>query len=284
VRRSDRALAVAAGVATAILLGFVVLPVLAIFLRVPLGELLAQVHSHAALQALRVSLETTLAALALIVLVGTPTAHVLATRSFRGRAALVTLLELPLVLPPAVAGIGLFAAFGRAGLLGASLKALGIQIPFTRIAVVTALAFVAMPFYVRQAIASFGSVDRRLLAASRTLGAGAGRTFFLVAVPLAGPGLSAGAALAWARALGEFGATIVFAGSLPGRTQTLPLAIYEQFSRGDLEAALAMAAVLVAVSGGLLLGTRVLLRRSRGRGREEAGPWPAASRSVSAIA
>jgi molybdate transport system permease protein len=276
-------MALGAGVATTILLSFVILPVLAIFLRVPPGRLVSQLHSRVTLAALGVSLKATAVALALIVVIGTPTAFVLATRRFRGISALITLIELPLVLPPAVAGIGLFAAFGRLGLLGGSLRALGIEIPFTQAAVVMALSFVAMPFYVRQAIASFGSVDPRLLAASRTLGAGAGRTFFRVAVPLARPGLSAGAALAWARALGEFGATIVFAGSLQGRTQTLPLAIYEEFSRGDLDTTLAISAILVAVSGGLLLTIRLLLR-SRGREEEEEEAWTPTLRSASVTA
>ena len=194
--------------------------------------------------------------------------------------ALTLLLELPLVLPPAVAGIGLFAAFGRFGLLGRPLRALGIEIPFTQAAVVMALAFVAMPFYTRQAVAAFASMDERLLGVSRTLGAGRTETFFRVAVPMAAQGLSAGAALAWARALGEFGATILFAGSLQGKTQTLPLAIYNRFSSGDLGAALAIAAMLVAVSVGLLAGARLLVRTRRTGG--SAG-WVPFSRSNSLI-
>ena len=207
-------LGIAAGIATAALVAFVLLPILAIFLRVPAGRLVAQVHSRVALQALGVSLKTSLIAVALILGVGTPAAHVLATTRFRGQGAILTLLELPLVLPPAVAGIGLFAAFGRFGLLGGGLRAIGVEIPFTQIAVVMALVFVASPFYVRQAVAAFASVDPQLVGAARTLGAGAAGTFLRVSVPLAWPGLSAGAALAWARALGEFGATIMFAGSL----------------------------------------------------------------------
>ena len=222
------------------------------------------------------SLKASLIAVALILAVGTPAAHVLATRRFRGQGAILTLLELPLVLPPAVAGIGLFAAFGRFGLLGGGLRAIGVEIPFTQIAVVMALVFVASPFYVRQAVAAFASVDPQLVGAARTLGAGAAGTFLRVSIPLARPGLSAGAALAWARALGEFGATIMFAGSLQGRTQTLPLAIYAQFSGGDLEAALAIAALLVVVSAGLLAGIRVFLRARPSEG-EEAG-WSRRSR------
>jgi molybdate transport system permease protein len=228
-----------------------------------------------ALEALGVSLKTSVVAVALIVAVGTPTAYVLAVRRFVGREAILTVLELPLVLPPAVAGIALFAAFGRFGLLGGALRTVGVELPFTQIAVVMALAFVAAPFYVRQAVAAFASLDGSVLWVARTLGAGPGRTFMRVAVPLAGPGLSAGAALAWARALGEFGATIMFAGSLQGRTQTLPLAIYVQFTSGGVDSALAMAALLVAASAGLLLGVHLLLRGRIRAAKEGEEPWTA---------
>jgi molybdate transport system permease protein len=281
MNRAGRWWALGTGLSVALLLAFVLLPVLAIYLRVPPGRLLSELHSHKTLDALLVSARCTGIALALIVAVGTPAAYVLATRKFPGRTLLITLVELPLVLPPAVAGVGLFAAFGRFGLLGSPLRAVGLEISFTQVAVVMALTFVAMPFFVRQAIAAFASVDRQLLAASRTLGAGPARTFVRVAIPLARPGLSAGAALAWARALGEFGATIVFAGNLQGKTQTLPLAIFEDFASGDVDGALAIAALLVAVSGGLLLGIRMLLR---GRDREEDEAWTPGSRSASAIA
>jgi molybdate transport system permease protein len=278
MRRSDKAAGIAAGVAAAVLFGFVITPILAIFLRVPASTLLDQLRSMVALQALEVSLRTTLMAVVLIVAFGTPAAYLLATKRFRGAGVLTLLLELPLVLPPAVAGIALFAAFGRFGLLGGALRAFGIQIPFTQAAVVMALAYVALPFYTRQAVASFESMDRQLLGASRTLGAGQARTFFRVAVPLARQGLTAGAALAWARALGEFGATILFAGSLPGKTQTLPLAIYDQFSGGNLDPALAMSALLVVVSAGLFVGVRVLLRTRR---QAEGDEWKPRSTSSS---
>ena len=254
------AAAVLTGAAAAVLVAFIGLPLLAIFLRVPLSMLLEQLRSPVARDALRISLQTSLVALAFIVIVGTPVAHLLGTRDFPGRTVVVTFLELPLVLPPAVAGIGLFAAFGRTGLLGSQLSAFGIHIPFTWVAVVMAQAFVAMPFYVRQAIAAFASVDPQLLAASRTLGMGSSRTFLRVAMPLSRQSLSAGAALAWARALGEFGATALFAGSLQGVTQTLPLAIYSEFSAANLETALAMSALLVAVSFGILITAKLLLR------------------------
>jgi molybdate transport system permease protein len=158
-----------------------------------------------------------------------------------------------------VAGIGLLAAFGRSGLLGHELSVLGVTVSFTQTAVVLAVAFVAGPFYVRPAIAAFEGIDPTLLGAARTLGAGPGRTFFRVALPLASGGLGAGAALSFARGLGEFGATIMFAGSLQGVTQTLPLAIYQEFAL-NFTTALAMSAILVVVSGALLVALRVTLQ------------------------
>ena len=240
-----------AAVAAAVALAFLVLPVAAIFLRVPPGELLQQLSSGVVTDALVVSAKTSLIAQALVLLFGTPLAYLLASRRFRGRAFVITLVELPLVLPPAVAGLGLLAAFGRAGLLGTS-------IPFTQTAVVLAVAFVSSPLYIRQGIAAFEAVDPDVVAASRTLGAGSTKTFFRVVLPLARSGLAAGEALAFARGLGEFGATIMFAGSLQGVTQTLPLAIYAEFSV-DFDTTIAMGALLVVVSAVLLVFLRLVL-------------------------
>ena len=248
--------------AATVALAFLALPVIAIFTRVPPGRLVRLLSKGVVTDALVVSAKTTLIAEALILLFGTPLAYLLATRRFPGRVVLVTLVELPLVLPPAVAGLGLFAAFGRSGLLGSTLDAFGLQIPFTQTAVVLAIALVASPLFVRTAIAAFEAVDPELVAASRTLGAGPARTFFRVALPLAGGGLAAGAALAFARALGEFGATIMFAGSLQRVTQTLPLAIYAEFDQ-DFEATLAMSAVLVLFSIVLLAALRIGLTWQR---------------------
>jgi len=206
-----------------------------------------------------VTLKTSVLALLLILAFGTPAAYLSAGASSRLALILTTVLELPLVLPPAVAGIALLVAFGRAGLLGGALHAFGLSLPFTQVAVVLSMTFVALPLYVRQAVATFAALDPTLLGASRTLGAGPARTFVRVALPLSAGGLGAGAALAWARAVGEFGATLIFAGSLEGRTQTLPLAIYAQL-QGDFRVAIAMAALLVAVSAGLLVGMKLLLR------------------------
>ena len=244
-----------AGVATG---AFLLLPLVALFTRVPLGTLLRQLDNGVVTDALVVSLKTTLIAQVAILVFGTPTAYLLATRRFPGRALAVTLVELPLVLPPAVAGIGLFAAFGRAGLLGSTLGVFGVELPFTQAAVVLAVAFVASPLYVRQAIAAFEAVDQSLVDASRTLGASPARTFARVALPLAAGGLAAGAALAFARGLGEFGATLMFAGSFQGVTQTLPLAIYAEFEN-RFEVALAIGALLVLVSAFLLVALKIRL-------------------------
>jgi molybdate transport system permease protein len=251
-------LAVGAGIAAFVALAFLVLPIVALFVHTSPGRLIDQLSVPAVKDAFLVSLRTSLIAQALIVLVGTPTAYLIATRRFPGRSLAITLVELPLVLPPAVAGIGLLAAFGRAGLLGSTFDALGFSIPFTQAAVVMAVAFVASPLYIRQAIASFEGVNPDLVSASRTLGAGPARTFLRVVLPLARAGLAAGIALSFARGIGEFGATIMFAGSLQGVTQTLPLAIYAEFAR-NFDTAVAIGAALVLFSLVLLLALRLLL-------------------------
>jgi molybdate transport system permease protein len=243
--------------AVALVVAFLALPLIALFLRVSPGDLFAQLGSEPARDALLVSVKTSLIAHVFVLAIGTPAAYLLATRRFRGRELIVTLTELPLVLPPAVAGIGLLAAFGRAGLLGGTLDAFGVSIPFTQSAVVLAVIFVSSPFYVRFTIAAFESVDPAYLDASRTLGANPRRTFFRVALPLAASGLSAASALAFARGLGEFGATIMFAGSLQGRTQTLPLAIYAQLDI-DFDVALAIGALLVLVSVAVIVALKLL--------------------------
>jgi molybdate transport system permease protein len=243
--------------ALALALAFLVIPIVAIFVDAGPGELLASLGERNSLEALRLSAITTLIALAIILVVGTPTAYLLATRAFPGKAVLVTLLELPLVLPPAVAGIGLLAALGPNGLLGGALESLGIRLVLETAGVVVALTFVSAPFYLRQAQAAFEAVDPDLLHASRTLGASEARTFARVSIPVASGGLVTGAALAWGRALGEFGATLMFAGSFVGITQTAPLAIYDRFA-SDFTAALALSAVLVVVSATILLGVKLV--------------------------
>jgi molybdate transport system permease protein len=243
--------------ATVVSLAFLLVPLVAIFAELSFADFVDGVTSDVALDALRVTAETNLIAMALIVLLGTPTAYLLATRRFRGRAFVVTLVELPLVLPPAVAGLGLLAAFGRFELLGRAFGELGVEIAFTKLAVILAVTYVASPFYVRTAIAAFESVDPDLVAASRTLGAGPARTFWRVALPVSAGGLGAGLALAFARGLGEFGATIMFAGSFQGVTQTLSLAVYQEFDVA-FESALAIGALLVLVSASVLLVAKAI--------------------------
>jgi molybdate transport system permease protein len=239
---------------------FLTLPVAAIFVDVGPADLLGSLDDPVAVDALALSLEATLAAVAIIVLVGTPAAWLIATREFPGRAIALTLIELPLILPPAAAGIGLLAALGPEGLIGPALADLGIELPLTTAGVIVALVFVSSPFYVRQAQAAFEALDRDLIDASRTLGSSEARTFARVAIPLALPSLGTGLALAWGRALGEFGATLMFAGSFRGVTQTAPLAIFERFAT-DFTAALALSAVLVAASAALLLVVKLLAGR-----------------------
>ena len=272
-----RAFDVLLATALAVVLTFLLLPLLALFVRVPPGTLAAQLTSDVALDALLVTLKTGVIAHVLVLAFGTPAAYLLATRRFRGRSVVIAAVELPLVLPPAVAGIALLVAFGRRGLLGDTFSAVGVEIPFTQLAVVLAVAFVASPFYVRQAIASFSAVDPALLDASRTLGAGPSRTFRRVALPLAASGLGAGSALAWARGIGEFGATIMFAGSFQGVTQTLPLAIYAQLDQ-DRDVAIAIGALLVLVSLAVLLAVKVIPSWTRSASASLIGSAPSPSR------
>jgi molybdate transport system permease protein len=249
--------AAAAVTAAAFALAFLVVPVLALFLRVSPVELVHALGTAAARDALVVSVKTSAIAHAAVLLIGTPAAYAIARARFRGRSLVLSLIELPLVLPPAVAGIALLVTFGRFGLLGGALDTFGVRLGFTQAAVVLAVAFVESPFYLRGAIASFESVDETLLDAARTLGARPFRVFARVAVPLAAGGLGAASALALARGLGEFGATLLFAGSLQGVTQTLPLAIYSQFEV-DLDTALAIGALFVLFGAALLSAIKLL--------------------------
>jgi molybdate transport system permease protein len=243
--------------ALAVALAFLTLPIVAIFVDSSPADLIDSLGDQGARDALWLSLRTTAAALVIIVIVGTPAAYLLATRTFRGKALVVTLVELPLVLPPAVAGVALLAAVGPKGLLGGTVDAAGIQLTLSTAGVVVALTFVASPFYVRQAMAGFAAVDRTLLDASRTLGASEARGFVRVMIPTAMPGLVAGGALALGRALGEFGATLMFAGSFQGITRTVPLEIYNRLGP-DFEGALALSAVLVVVSVAILLAVKLV--------------------------
>ena len=241
----------------ALTIAFLAIPIIALFAEVPLADVPELLRDPAVQETLLVTARTNAVANVLILAVGTPAAYLLATRRFRGRAAMITVIELPLVLPPAVAGIGLLAAFGAGGLFGDDLQQAGIVLPFTEWAVVLAVTFVASPFYVRQAIVAFESVDSALTDAARTLGASPLKTFARIALPLAAGGLVAGWVLAFARGIGEFGATIVFAGNVRGETQTLTLAIYEQLE-ADFDVALSIGILLVMISALVLISYKLL--------------------------
>lgn len=240
------------------LLTFLVLPVAVLLVRALAPAVLATLVAPAAVEALRLSLLTTALAMVAIVLFGTPLAYLLARGSFPGIRLLDALVDIPLVLPPVVAGLTLLLVFGRRGVIGGPLSAAGIDLAFTTTAVVLAQIFVASPFYVRALKVGFGAVPRELEAAARIDGASRWSAFWRVTWPLSLPAFTEGLVLAWARALGEFGATIVFAGSLQGRTRTLPLAIYAALER-DLDAALALAGVLTVVALVLFLIVRALV-------------------------
>ena len=237
-----------------------VLPVLALVVTAAPADLVAGLRHPVALPALWLSLATTAVSLALVLLLGTPLAWWLAQAEGRVAHAIETLVALPVVIPPAVAGIALLLTFGRRGLLGPTLAALGGAISFSTTAVVVAQIFVSAPFFLQGATAAFRGLDRSLLVVAQTLGASPARIFFRVALPLARGGLVSGAAMAWARALGEFGATLMFAGNLGGRTQTLPLAIYTALE-SDLRTAQSLSIVLVAVAFALLVAVRAGARR-----------------------
>jgi molybdate transport system permease protein len=237
---------------------FLGLPVLALVARAVLdGSLGVAIGTPAVIDALWLSLVTTSVSLAITVVLGLPLAFVLARRRFRGKGLLEAVVDLPIVLPPSVAGLALLLVFGRRGLLAAPFELLGISVPFTMIAVILAQTFVAAPFFIRSARTGIAAVDRDLEDAARVDGATEPQLFRSITVPLAGASLAAGLVMTWARALGEFGATIMFAGNIAGRTQTLPLVVYGEFQGGDVDASVAAAAILVLAALGVLLAVRV---------------------------
>jgi molybdate transport system permease protein len=252
----------AAAITLACLFGaFVGLPLAALLVRLPISQLADMMHQTIVVQALKLSFETTCAAALITVLGGTPLAALL-TRDFRGRDAIASLMTLPLVLPPVVAGLGLLLAFGRAGLLGRFLDIFGMHVPFSTAAVVLAQTFVAAPLYINAARSAFSRTDRELLDAAASLRASPVYAFARIAIPPALPALAAGLSLSAARGLGEFGATITFAGNLPGVTQTMPLAAYVA-AQSDMDAAVAISVVLACASYGALLAAGALSRTSR---------------------
>jgi molybdate transport system permease protein len=244
-------------------IGFLGLPVAAVVARTIVGgPALDSNVVRGVLDALGLSLLTTAGALVITVVLGTPIALRLARppngRRSKGLVLVETLIDLPIVLPPSVAGLALLLVFGRRGLFGPPLETAGMTIAFTTVAVILAQTFVAAPFFVRAARAGFAAVDRDLEDAARVDGADERRVFRHVTLSLAAPSVAAGLVMTWARALGEFGATIMFAGNVEGRTQTLPLLVYAEFQTGDLDTSLAAAAILVVAAFGVIVAVRLL--------------------------
>ena len=240
----------------ALFLGF---PVAALVVRsVVDGSLANAVGAQVVTTALALSLATTAVSLVMTVALGLPLAYILARRRFRLRWLLEAVVDLPLVVPPSVAGLGLLLLLGRRGVLGGPLEAVGVEVPFTTLAVVLAQTFVSAPFFVRSARSGIEGVERDLEDAGRVDGASELRVFRHITMPLAAGPVAAGLVMSWARAMGEFGATIMFAGNIEGRTQTLPLVVYSEFQGGDLDAAIAASAILVLAALGVLVAVRVI--------------------------
>lgn len=259
--RFGRWLALLAGV---VLFAFLALPLASLIVRTIQRYDGVSEHTWATLrQAMSLSLVTTSITISVVLLLGTPLAYLLGRHDFRGKTIVETIIDLPVVLPPAVAGLALLMAFGRRGLVGEYLdQHFGITIGFTTAAVVLAQIFVASPFYVRTARAGFARYDRGIEEAAADLGASPVRVLWSITLPIARPAIGAGAVLAWARALGEFGATIMFAGSIAGKTETMPLAVYGRYEAGDLNTALLLSVILLACAMLVLLSVRLSGGRS----------------------
>jgi molybdate transport system permease protein len=238
------------------LMGLLVVPPLVLLARTSPGMLVKYLGSAAVAQAVVLSLWTSAATLLAVVIFGTPLAYLLGRGRFRGRRLVEALIDWPIVLPPAAAGIALLMTLGRRGFLGQWLEKVGVSIPFTPIAVILAQTFVAAPYYVKAASVGLAGISQDILDSAALDGASAWQRFLEISAPLAMRSLIVGAALTWSRALGEFGATIIFAGNLPGKTQTMPLAVYMGFEI-DLGQAVALAAVLLGISFALLVGIRL---------------------------
>ncbi|MGI8923788.1 MAG: ABC transporter permease [Fimbriimonadales bacterium] len=243
------------------IIAFLAIPVFALLGTAQPGEVLQSLQTAEAQGAMKLSLYTSVVTTLLALILGTPLAYLLARRTFPFRGALDTLVDLPILIPPAVAGISLLVAFGRQGLIGSHLRAFGIELPFTAVAVVLAQLFVAAPFYVRAASIGFARADSEMEEAAQLDGAGSWQTFRELHLPLARAALASGCVTTWARALGEFGATIIFAGNFPGRTQTMPLAIYLGFEL-DFRVATSLSIVLLLSSYLLLLAVRSLIAKA----------------------
>ncbi|WP_292737982.1 ABC transporter permease [Methanocalculus sp.] len=241
---------------------FLSLPLIALLLRVTPELLATHIPNETVQKALWLSITTAIISMAIVILIGTPTAYFHSRSCYPGKSFVDTLIDLPLVLPPAVAGLALLLLFGRTGLLGKYLNVIGIDIAFTTVAVILAQIFVASPFYIRQAKALFEQLDPAYEETAKTLGSSSLRTFLFIILPLCATGLTSGAIMTFARALGEFGATIMFAGNLPGITQTMPLAIYAAM-QGDFDVAITISVLLVAISLAIMLTVKLLSEKWR---------------------
>jgi len=240
----------------------ITVPIVMLFTRTSITELVANIGLESLIQAISVSMKTTLVSVGLILLLGTPLAYLMGRHQFRFKKVLDALIDLPLVLPPSVAGLALLITLGRRGIIGGWLQDFGVEIAFTSVAVVIAQVFIAAPFYVRSASLGFAAVDSDIEQAARIDGASRWQIFQFLIMPLSRFAILSGIMMSWARALGEFGATIMFAGNLPGRTQTMPTAIYLGFER-DLESALTLSVILVTISFILLLAIKILASHDR---------------------
>ncbi len=259
-RAKDTALKLGIAFLLIIATAFIALPIASLFIKSPIDTTLRSLNDPVVMDALKLSLMTSTLTTTIVVLIGTPVAYVSARFHYFGKEIADSLIDLPVIMPPAVAGIALLMAFGRMGILGHYLNTFGISIAFTTVAVIIAQVFVSSPFYIRQARISFEDIDRSFENAARTLGASRIYTFFHVILPIAGNGLISGAIMAFARSLGEFGATIMFAGNFQGRTQTMPLAIYTAM-QGDLDISLCLALILVVISFLVIVVVKTLTRR-----------------------
>lgn len=257
-----REMALKAGLGLMLILAgaFIALPVVSLFIKSPLDVTLRSMYDPMVVDAIRLSLMTSTLTAVTVIIMGTPVAYVNARFHYPGKEFLDSLIDLPVIMPPAVAGIALLMAFGRMGILGHYLNAMGITIAFTTVAVVIAQVFVSSPLYIRQARTSFEAISPEYENAARTLGASRVYTFLRVIMPMALNGLVSGAIMAFARSLGEFGATIMFAGNFQGRTQTMPLAIYTAM-QGDLDVSLCISIILVAISFVVIALVKILTRR-----------------------
>lgn len=260
IKRITHTLAcIGAGVLIAAVALYLILPIIALFFRTTPDLFLTSLADPEVTKALTLSLTTSVISLAIVIIVGTPFAYIHCRNTYPGKVLVDTIIDLPLVLPPAVAGMALLVLYGRMGLIGKYASLLGVSIAFTTLAVIMAQIFVASPFYLRQAKSIFDQLDPAYELTARTLGASPARVFTTVVVPLTAGGLVSGAVMTFGRALGEFGATIMFAGNLPGVTQTMPLAVYVNMA-GDFNVGLTISILLVIISFTIMIAVRLLAR------------------------